>query len=145
MPDSSVTVAASLRFHPDHERCRADLERRLGRGDELVLAAHSLAELYSTLTRMPPPNRISPPAAINLIRTNFLDRARVVVSLHADGYVALLADLAARGLAGGRTYDAVIARTADDARVDVFLTRNLRDFEGLLVHARLETPGPAQR
>ena len=142
MPDSSVTVAAALRFHPDHEPCRSEVERRLNRGDDMVLAAHSLAEVYSTLTRMPPPNRISPLNAIDLMRTNFLSRGRVV-ALQADDYVALLADLALFGVSGGRTYDAVLARTADQHRVDVFLTRNVRDFEGLLVHARLESPSPA--
>lgn len=96
----------------------------------MLLAAHSLVECYSVLTRLPPPLRLPPGVAGQLIQVSFVARG-AVISLSADQYVELLAKLAASGIAGGRTYDAVIAATARAADADVILTFNARDFAGL--------------
>ena len=40
-------------------------------GQELILAAHSLAETYAVLTRLPPPNRLRGKDALALIEENW--------------------------------------------------------------------------
>src|SRR5438094_340340 len=44
MPDSNCIVAIISREHEHHPRAAAELNRRLSRGEDLLLAAHSLAE-----------------------------------------------------------------------------------------------------
>ena len=51
--DTSVLVAAVLEQHGDHARAFAILERVQQGKDEGVVAAHSLAETYAILTRLP--------------------------------------------------------------------------------------------
>ena len=88
---------------------------------------------------MPRPERLSPPVALEAIATVFLSRGEVV-ALSADGQLALLGTLAGRGLAGGRTYDALIAATAREAGADELLTFNVRHFTGLEDSLRVVLP-----
>ena len=94
---------------------------------EAVVSAHSLAEAYSTLTRMPVPFRISPQHAGLAIEGNVLS-VMTVVALTADDYRDLLQPLAQNNLAGGVTYDAVMAWVALKAQVDQRITLNAKDF-----------------
>jgi predicted nucleic acid-binding protein len=107
----------------------------------MLLAGHSLLECYSVLTRLPPPLRLAPRVVAELIQVSYLAKG-AVISLPADRYVDLLSALAASGVAGGRTYDAVIAATARAAGADVLLTFNVRDFAGLA--ADIEVMAPAR-
>ena len=58
--DTSVLVAALLAQHPEYERSFAVLDRVQRAEHEGFLSAHSLAETYSTLTKIPSPYRLSP-------------------------------------------------------------------------------------
>ena len=51
-----------------------------------------------------------------------------VVSLDPPGYLSVLRSAPQSGVKGGRVYDAVLARTAMEANVDVLLTFNERHF-----------------
>ena len=125
--DSSVLVAAMVEAHPDHGRSLPWLQRA-GRGElELVVAAHSLAETYAVLTQLPLRPRISPALAGALIARNVIGHARVV-ALTARDYTAVIARLASTGVAGGTTYDALIARAAEKAKCDRLLTWNRDHF-----------------
>lgn len=94
----------------------------------MALAAPSVVEAYAVLTRLPSPYRLSPGDAHALLTSNFLS-GRKMVSLDDAGIRMLLDRLAAEGIAGGQTYDAVIASCARRARVTVLLTFNESDFE----------------
>jgi predicted nucleic acid-binding protein len=126
--DSSCMVAAVCAWHEHHEAARAGVEARLGRGDTLAVAAHAVAEAYAVLTRLPAPHRLAPADAWTLVRANFVESARVV-TLDAEGYRGMLGGLAAAGIGGGRTYDALIAACASQARVGLLLTLNPRHFD----------------
>lgn len=91
---------------PDYARHRA--LRELVRGRSLGLSGHAELETYSVLTRLPPPQRLTPATALRLIRTNFPQTRRLPVSRAAEA----LDELAALGLAGGSTYDALVALVA---------------------------------
>lgn len=96
----------------------------------MATAAHSLAEAYSVLTRIPAPYRLSPGDALALLDGNFTAHARVV-ALSANGYRQLLRRAVDQGIAGGRIYDAVIAACALLAQASAFLTFNPDHFTGL--------------
>jgi len=73
------------------------------------LVAHAELETYSVLTRLPAPSRADPQLVAEYLRRRH-PGARLV--LDARSRRSLVGDLGARGLAGGRVYDALIAATA---------------------------------
>lgn len=126
--DTNVIIAAVCSWHEDHARAAAEIESLLAGQETMVIPAPALAEAYAVLTRLPAPHRLSPADAWRLLDANFTSSA-AVVALTADAYVNVLRTLADRGIAGGRTYDAVIGECARVGRVDALLTFNRRHFE----------------
>ena len=80
--DTSALVATVCSWHEHHARTLAEIERRERAGEELVLAAHSLAEAYAVVTRLPAPNRLRSRDAIALLEANW--RETPVVHLTAS-------------------------------------------------------------
>jgi toxin FitB len=126
--DSSCMIAAVSTWHEHHEAAAAEIERRLGLGERLVVVGHALVEAYAVLTRLPAGHRLAPADAWILIKGNFVDRAKIV-ALESDGYRDLLAQVASDGIAGGRTYDRLIGKCANHAKVDALVTLNPRHFD----------------
>jgi predicted nucleic acid-binding protein len=131
LPDTSCMVAALCSWHEHHERSARELERRLEAGEVLAVSAPTLVETYAVLTRLPSPHRLSPTDSLALLEANFLGDTVETVALAAEEYVRLLRSAPERGIAGGRTYDAVIVACAVAARADVILTFNERQFSQL--------------
>ncbi len=125
--DTSTLIAALLRPHDVHHLAHPWLDQVLAGADTGVICAHSLAELYSTLTRMPLQPKITATDALDLIRENVLGSFEIVGLSPAD-YMAILEDLHQRNLVGGVTYDALIMYAAIKAGVDKVITVNGRDF-----------------
>ncbi|MBI3403351.1 MAG: PIN domain-containing protein [Acidobacteria bacterium] len=125
--DTSCMVAAVCTWHERHAAAAAGIERRLDRGERMAIAAHALVETYAVLTRLPAPHRLAPADAWALVKENFVKRA-AVVALTGPAHTSLLEELAAAGIGGGRTYDAVIANSARQAKVATLLTFNSRHF-----------------
>ena len=126
MPDTSVMVASIQTDHIHYERAFSWRER-IFRGEFAgVLAAHSLAETYSTLTRMPPPNRLSLRLAWNAVELAL--PSFKIVTLTESEVVAVLSDLAARQITGGQVYDALIAAVARKVNADILLNFNMTHF-----------------
>jgi predicted nucleic acid-binding protein len=125
--DTSVLVAAMVESHPHHALALPWLQRVQQKSEVGVLAAHTLAELYAVLTRLPVHPRIPPSVAVQLIRTNVLTICKVV-ALSGDDYITLLDHLANVGIMGGAVYDAVLLHTAQKANVDQIVTLNESDF-----------------
>ncbi len=139
MPDSNVLVATVGRNHEHHLRAANALASRLARGEEMILAGHTLLEAYSTLTRLPPPQRASPNQAYAALFESFVARGTLVAP-DGDQYPKMLPGFAESGLGGGRVYDALILHTAELAGVDALLTFNVRDFRTLPSVVRVEEP-----
>ena len=76
MPDSNCIIAVVLRRHQHHQRAAAEIDLRLNRGESLHLAAHSLIEAYSVLTRLPVTVRLDAEAAWRALNDNFVSRGR---------------------------------------------------------------------
>jgi predicted nucleic acid-binding protein len=124
--DTSLLVAAIVRDHPNHSRALPWLQRAKGGKFPLVLASHTLAELYAVLTTLPVTPRISPAMAQSLIEQN--TSCAKVVSLTPAAYRAVLKRTAALGLGGGVIYDALICEAARKGRAEQIVTFNDADF-----------------
>lgn len=101
--DTSVAVPYLVRSHAAHRsvRSRAD-------GRNPVLTAHSLAETYSVLTRLPGDARLTANDAARLIDANF----GVAIAAEPATVLDLPAVLAPLGIVGGAVYDAMVALAA---------------------------------
>jgi predicted nucleic acid-binding protein len=124
--DTSCIIAAVCGWHEQHEPAASAIERRLDRRERMTVAAHALSEAYAVLTRLPAPHRLSAADAWSLLDANF---SKTVVTLSARDHMTLLTRLAAGGIAGGRTYDAIIGECARRAGASALLTFNPRHFE----------------
>jgi predicted nucleic acid-binding protein len=125
--DTSTLVAAMVAGHPAHAAALPRLLRVKDRVDAGFVAAHSLAELYATLSRLPVNPRISPTLALQLIQHNVIDICQII-ALSADDYVHLLNHLASLEIVGGVIYDALLLHAAWLSSAEQVVTLNPRDF-----------------
>jgi predicted nucleic acid-binding protein len=132
-------IAAVCGWHERHAAVAAEIEKRLKRDERLAVSASALVESYAVLTRLPAPHRLSAADAWALIESNFVKDRKILV-LTGAGYVALLSALAKAGIGGGRTYDALIAECAREAKADTLLTLNRRHFESLIAGVAIVDP-----
>ena len=102
--DTSVLVPV---FYGDHVHHQASL-RLFIQFDKSTgcCGAHSLAEVFSTLTRMPGKHRISGEQAMLFIGS--ICERLSLVALDGDEYAKALQASAALGIVGGGTYDAIL-------------------------------------
>lgn len=136
--DTSVLVPT---FYGDHPRHQASLAVVLAfQRKQAACAAHSLAEVYSTLTRLPLRPRISPEQAMLLLET--MRERFTLIALNDREYFAAIEQAAGAGVAGGAIYDALIAKCALKAPADILYTWNPSDFErlGPEIAKRVRTP-----
>jgi predicted nucleic acid-binding protein len=112
--DTTVLFAAVNADHVHHGPSR-ELVLSLRRQQD-TCAAHSLAELYSTLTRMPFPQRRSADEAMLFVADI---QARVTpISLTSDEYLEAISEYSSMGVTGGAIYDALIAHCGLKARAE---------------------------
>ena len=120
-------VATVCSWHEHHARAVEAVEQRLSRGEEMIVAAPALVEAYAVLTRLPPPHRLSATDALALLEGNFMHTLKIV-ALDGKSYRTLLRQAPQDAIAGGRTYDAVLAACALQAKAAALLTFNERHF-----------------
>lgn len=106
--DTSVLIPVFLEDHEHHERSLkvfvgADKKRD-------YCAAHSLAEVYATMTRLPGRHRLSGEQVL-LFLDNIRERL-ALIAFTGEEYHAAIKDAAEAGVIGGTIYDALIARCA---------------------------------
>ncbi len=136
--DTSVLVPV---FYGDHLHHEASLALFVKFDKSTACCgAHSLAEVYSTLTRMPGKHRISAEQAML-----FIDSIRErlsIIALSGDEYADALQTSAALGIVGGGIYDAMLAHCALKAKVKAIYTWNARHYAlcGQEVVGLLRTP-----
>jgi predicted nucleic acid-binding protein len=125
--DTSVLVAASVLAHPHHARALPLMRRLVDRLDEGTICAHSIAETYATLTRLPLQPRIQPSEAHRLIADNILPNVRVI-ALTPAMYATAITTMIEGGYIGAKIYDALLLTCAASANVERVYTFNLGDF-----------------
>jgi predicted nucleic acid-binding protein len=125
--DTSTLIAAMLPDHVHHAHAFPWLSQAKTGAFEFVCSGHSLAEIYTVLTRLPRTPPIGPNDALRLIQENVTAHARIH-SLLSDEYALLIESLAQNRIIGAAVYDAVIARVGELTSVDYLVTLNVTDF-----------------
>jgi len=132
--DTSVLVAAARASDQRHKASR-DLFL-LCNPEQAFCAAHTLAELYASLTGMRPPNRFRPEQALLV-----LDQAKArleCIALTAEEVLQTVHRTAALGLPGGIIYDALLLACARKVHAERIYTWNEKHF-------RMVAPDLAER
>jgi predicted nucleic acid-binding protein len=65
--DANCLVALALPQHEHHAATLAEVHRRRTARQQFILAGHAMVEAYSVLTRLPPPDRLSPSDALEAL------------------------------------------------------------------------------
>jgi predicted nucleic acid-binding protein len=130
--DTSVMIAALFPKHQSHSSCFIQLQAAQSAQPGQIqgyLSTHSLAELYSVMTRMPIQPRMSPQEANTLLDRclQYLD----AVPLEVADYKAAIAQMTALSLPSGGIFDALIAQAALKVSADRLLTLNPGHFTRL--------------
>jgi len=136
--DTSVLVATSVEVHEHHERSFAlftSADRKTA-----CCAAHGLAELYATLTRLPGRARMSADQALLVLDS--VEERLEIVSLDAREYRLAIQDAATAGIVGGTIYDALIGWSALKAGATRIYTWDVADFRrlGAEIANKVRTP-----
>ena len=110
------------------------------RPERAACAAHSLAEFYSALTRLPPPLRLKPEQAWLLL--DDVHQRVTPVALTSTEYFREMHRIAQSQIPGGQVYDALILAAARKYDADRIYTVNLKHFQSLApdLASRITTP-----
>lgn len=114
--DTSAAIPLLVASHRAHERVRSWVA-----GRPLALSGHALAETYAVLTRLPGDARLTPADAVTLIDDNFSEN----LMLSAEAAAAAHRELQDHGVAGGATYDGLVALAARENHA-LLVTRDAR-------------------
>jgi predicted nucleic acid-binding protein len=132
--DTSVLVSVAQVGHERHTASRELWNQCTGH--LAAISTHTIAEVFSTLTAMPPVLRLAPSDAVLALET-FLKRL-TPVTLSSEEYMEALGRTANLGHSGGIVYDALHLACARKVRAERIYTWNLRHF-------RLVAPDLADR
>ena len=136
--DTSVLVAT---FLGDHEHHVPSLNLFVRHGKQnTCCGAHSLAEVYSTLTRMP--GAVGRDAALLFLQD--VARHVTVVSLNGAEYLDAIEQCAQAQLSGGTVYDALFGYCALKAKADHLYTWNAKHFPRLPMQVSRRVKRPDQ-
>ncbi len=136
--DTSVLIAAVLVQHAHHQPSweaylKADKK-------SAACAAHTLAEVYASLTRMPGPHRMGGDQA--LLFLDDIRRRFTIITLDEEDHCVAIASAVAEGVGGGTIYDALLAKCALKANATTIYTWDLDHFRllGSEVARRVQSP-----
>jgi predicted nucleic acid-binding protein len=128
--DSSVIIAAVHANHPRHGVAVRWLVDALAR-DSLVACHHSVLEAYAVLTSLPGDLRVTPSEARDLLETT-VRGTMMVTGYDPQGIWPMLSDFIRTPVAGGRSYDAFVARILHAHGARAVATFNGKHFAGLV-------------
>jgi predicted nucleic acid-binding protein len=138
--DTSTIIPALVSEHSNHLICLPYLNQAESGQIEGLISTHSLAELYSVLTRMP----IKPKPSVQMVELILNDLLTYLepVPLGSQDYQAAIANMVAFNLPGGGIFDALIAQAVLKSQADVLLTMNAKHFTrlGEAIAARVQVP-----
>lgn len=135
--DTSAAVPLLVSTHPAHRDVAT-----WARGRALGLSGHALVETYAVLTRLPGSARLASSDAVQLIDDNF----EQCVALPPEWAIAAHRELARLSIAGGATYDGLVALAAREAGA-ILVTRDARaratyDMVGVAVEVLRDSSPP---
>lgn len=119
--DTSVAVPLLVASHEAHARVREWVVHAWAGGHTLALSGPALAETFAVLTRLPGDARVGPADAVMLIDDNFPEPLQLSAAATGEAH----RELARLGVAGGATYDGLVALAAREHGA-VLVTRDAR-------------------
>jgi predicted nucleic acid-binding protein len=122
--DTSALIPVFLGDHIHHDRSAAVF--RSANRKNACCAAHSLAEVYATLTRLPGKFRASSEQALFALED--IEARLTLVSLEGGEYLDVIRNAADNGIVGGTIYDALLAACAMKANANTIYTWDHRHF-----------------
>ena len=122
--DTSVLVPVFIPGHIHHERS-FDLFSRSAIS-QAGCAAHTLTEVYATVTRIPGRHRASGEQALRFLEA--IEERFRPVALDVSEYRAAIREAAALGIVGGTSYDVLIGACARKAKAEVIYSWNTQHF-----------------
>ena len=137
--DTSVLFAASDTAHEHHAASIALIGT--ARPDRAFCAAHTLAELYASLTATPPP-RMRRTADV-FANVDHAAQVFTPIPLDLEDYRWVLRHVADIGVRSGRVCDALILKAAERARVETVYTWKVEHFRRVAwpaIIGRIRTP-----
>ena len=136
--DTSVFVGAFWRGHPQHD-ASLNLVSEAKRKNS-ACAAHTVAEVYATMTALPVKDVIPPEQAMLFVQE--VRERCTIVTLTEDDYFETIEHVAARGLSSGRVYDALLLKCAAKVKAEAIYTWNLKHFRTIApsLADRIQTP-----
>jgi len=127
--DTSVVIAAFATWHESHAVALAVVTKQPS------LPAPAALETYAVLTRLPPPHRVGGALVAEYLEATFGERQ---LALSADYPRRLLPELVRLEIAGGASYDAVIAINAREHEAELVTldarARRTYDLVGVRAH-----------
>jgi len=136
--DTSVLLPTFLEDHQHHD---ASLKAFLrAEKKQACCGAHSLAEVFSVVTRLPGRHRLSGEQALLFI-ADVVERL-TIVTLSGEECHRAIQDAGAKGIIGGAIYDALLVHCALKAGAEAIYTWNVKHFQrfGADVARRVRTP-----
>jgi predicted nucleic acid-binding protein len=128
--DTSVLIAASLKFHSKHPPAKALLDE-IARGEHLAYCSgHTLAETFSVLARMPTRPKLTSADILTILEHNVLPHFKVT-TLDPTDYIEAVRAFAGTGFAGGRIYDLLHLHVARKLVLDRIYTLNAQEWTEL--------------
>ena len=128
--DTSVLVAGCVRRHPHFNRAHPLLEAASAGKDACFISAHSVAEFFAVLTKLPVSPRINPVEARLILENNVLKHFKLI-DLTPEIYAKAVSACVNYGMQGGAVYDALLLECARVSGTDRIYTFNLREFQRL--------------
>ena len=128
--DTSVIVAAAIEGHERNGITLAVLEELARDRHHGVVSAHTIAELYSVVTKLPSPLGLSPAQAKAVVESLILNRMEIITLTRSDYEIAMKRCSEANWISG-RIYDAIHIQCALKAQCERIYTLDARDFRVL--------------
>lgn len=125
--DTSAVVALLVNSHPHHLSANATFKKLRSQKADLFLANHTIAELYSTLTRGISYLDYTGEQAEQLINKTISNFELVDIS--SSHYLEVVSWLASKNLTGAIIYDALISKSASLIDAAYLVTFNAKDFQ----------------
>jgi predicted nucleic acid-binding protein len=139
--DTNLVVTRTLSGQGKHSEA-VEFFSRIREQDWLpVISSHGIVEVYSVLSRMPLPYRLSPADAWQTIEANLLPMFEIV-ELSMAVQLSVVRDCSRQGLAGGLVYDALHMAAARNAGCERIYTYNVKHFRQVApdLHDRIMLP-----
>ena len=137
--DSSVIIAGVHANHPRHAAAAHWLVGAMSM-HELVVCHHSILEAYAVLTSLPGSFRVTPSEARDLLSATVMENMSLA-GFEPGSIWAILAAFIPKSAAGGRSYDAFVARVLYAHGAQAVATFNTKHFAGLIEGFTVIDPG----